>query len=112
MDVKTAFLNGVVEGEVYVEQTLSFETHDRETHLCNLKKSLHGLKQAPKTWYGRIDSFLSSLRFTKSKEDSNLYFKFEGIRPVMLRLYVDDLFLTEKVELIKVARRIFLASSR
>ena len=50
MDVKTAFLNGVVKEEVYVEQPLSFETHDRESHVCRLKKSLYGLKQAPKTW--------------------------------------------------------------
>src|SRR5713226_2070869 len=63
MDVKTAFLNGVVEEEVYVEQPLGFETHDRESHVCRLNKSLYGLKQAPKTWYSRIEIFLSSLRF-------------------------------------------------
>ena len=44
MDVKTAFLNDVVEEEVYVEQPLSFETHDRESHVCILNKSLYGLK--------------------------------------------------------------------
>ena len=52
------------------------------------------MKQAPRTWYGRIDSFLSSLGFTKSKEDSNLYHKVEDGNPVMLILYVDDLFVT------------------
>ena len=77
MDVKTAFLNGVVEEEVYVEQPLGFETHERETHVCKLKKALYGLKQEPRIWYERIDSFLSSLGFTKSKEDSNLYYKVE-----------------------------------
>ena len=50
MDVKTASLNGVVEEEVYVEQPLSFETHEKETHVCKLKKSLYDLKQAPRTW--------------------------------------------------------------
>ena len=44
MDVKTTFLNGVVEEEVYVEHPLGFETHDRESHVCRLKKSLYGLK--------------------------------------------------------------------
>ena len=62
----------VVEEEVYVERSLGFETHDRESHVCRLKKAQYGLKQAPRTWYGRIDGFLSSLGFTKSKVDSNL----------------------------------------
>lgn len=100
MDVKTAFLNGVVEEEVYVEQPLGFKTHDQETHVCKLKKALYGLKQAPRTWYGRIDSFLMSLGFTKSKADPNLYSKFEDGMQVILLLYVDDLFLTGDKELI------------
>ena len=49
MDVKTSFLNGVVEEEVYVEKPLGFETHDRESHVCRLNKALYGLKQAPRT---------------------------------------------------------------
>ena len=52
-----------------------------------------------------MDILLMTLGFTESKADSNLYFKIEGGRPVMLLLYVDDLFLTEKEELIKDARR-------
>ena len=60
--------------------------------MCKLKKSLYILKQEPRTWYGIIDSFLSSLGFTKSKENSILYYKVEDGNPVMLLLYVDDLF--------------------
>jgi hypothetical protein len=75
MDVKTTFLNGVIEEEVYIEQPQGFEVEDRKTHVCRLKKACYGLKQAPRPWYGSIGSFLTSLGFTKSKFDSNLYFK-------------------------------------
>ena len=86
MYVKTTFLNGVVKGEVYLEQPLGFETHDRETHVCKLKKALYGLNQAPRTWHDMMDSFLMSLGFTKSKAGFNIYFNFEDERPVMLLL--------------------------
>ena len=72
MDVKTTFLNGVIEEEIYIEQSRGFEVEDRKTHVCRLKKALYGLKQALRAWYGRIDSFLTSLGFTKSKVDPNL----------------------------------------
>jgi hypothetical protein len=52
MDVKTSFLNGVIEKEVYIEQPQGFEVEDRKTHVCRLKKDLYGLKQAPRAWYG------------------------------------------------------------
>jgi hypothetical protein len=100
MDVKTAFLNGVIEEEVYIEQPQGFEVEDRKTHVCKLKKALYGLKQAPRAWYGRIDSFLMSLGFTKSKADSNLYFKVMNDENVILLMYVDDLFLTREENLI------------
>ena len=88
-----------------MEKPLGFETHDREYHVCILKKSLYGLKQAPRTWYGRIDCFLSSLGFTKIKADSNLYYKVEYGNLVMLLLYVDDLFVTCMDELIADTKR-------
>ena len=77
MDVKTTFLNGVIEEEVYIEQPQGFEMDNNKTNVCRLKKDLYGLKKAPIAWYGRIDGFLMSLGFTKSKEDSNLYYKVE-----------------------------------
>ena len=84
--MKKTFLNGVVEEEVYVEKPLNFETHDRETHVCKFKKALYDLKQEPRTWYDRIDSFLPCLGFTKSKANSNIYYKVEEGNPVMLLL--------------------------
>ena len=89
MYFKTNLLNSVVEEEVYMEQPLGFEIQDRNTHVCKLNKALYGLKQAPRTWYDRMDSLLMSLGFTKSKENSNLYFKVEDGRLVILLLLLE-----------------------
>jgi hypothetical protein len=74
MDVKTTFLNGLIEEEVYIEQPLGFEVHGRESQVCILNKALYGLKQAPRAWYSRIDAYLQQLGFEKSEADPNLYF--------------------------------------
>eukprot|EP00253_Pinus_taeda_P031092 PITA_31092 len=73
MDVKTAFLNGNIEEEVYIEQLEGFETFDHESHVCRLKRALYGLKQAPYAWYTRINNYFTRLGFTKSEADGNLY---------------------------------------
>jgi hypothetical protein len=90
MDVKTAFHNGEVEKEVYIEQPEGFVIYGKESHVYKLKKYLYGLKQAPRAWYGRIDNFLQSLGFSKSIEDPNIYIKIVKNHPVILVLYVDD----------------------
>ena len=64
------------------------------------------------TWYGGMESLLMALGFTESKEDSNLYFKVEVGRPVMLLLYVVDLFLIEKRNSLKLQEGDLLLSSR
>jgi hypothetical protein len=105
MDVKTTFLNGVIEEEVYIEQPQGFVIHGKESHVCKLKKALYGLKQAPRAWYARIDGYLMSLGFTKSDVDPNLYYKVENGFPLILVLYVDDLFLTGDEKLIVGCKR-------
>jgi hypothetical protein len=94
MDVKTAFLNGKIEQEVFVEQPDGFVLHNKDTHVCKLRKALYGFNQAPRVWYDKIDGFLKSLGFQKSDADANRYFKVKGNQPIILILYVDDLFLT------------------
>ena len=101
MDVKTAFLNGVIEEEVYIEQPEGFETFDKESHECRLKRALYGLKQAPRAWYTRIDNYFIRLGFTKSEADVNLYHIVVDYKPLIIVLYVDDMILTDDDQLIK-----------
>jgi hypothetical protein len=93
MDVKTTFLNGKIEHEVFVEQPYGFVLHNKGTHVCKPRKALYGIKHAPIVWYDRIASFLKILGFQKSDADANMYFKVRGNKPVILILYVDDLFI-------------------
>jgi hypothetical protein len=99
------FLNGEIKEEVYVEQPQGFKVHERWMYVCILKKDLYGLKQAPRAWYRRIDNFLTSLGFTKSSADPNLYFKVVDDGPIILLLYVDDLFLTGVEKLISECKK-------
>jgi len=94
MDVKTTFLNGVIEEELYIEKPKGFETFDKEPHVCILKQALYSLKQAPKAWYTQIDSYLIGLGFTKSETDANLYHIFVESKLIIIVLYVDDFILT------------------
>jgi hypothetical protein len=100
MDVKTAFLNGFIEEEVYIEQPQGFEVNERESHVCLLRKALYGLKQAPRAWYSRIDTYLLQMGFKKRDVDSNLYYIIRGEDMLILILYVDDLFITGAKDLI------------
>eukprot|EP00253_Pinus_taeda_P009592 PITA_09592 len=79
MDVKTTFLNGKIEEEVYIEQPEGFETFDCESHVCRLKRALYGLKQAPHAWYTRINIYFTRLGFTKSEVDANIYHIMEDL---------------------------------
>ena len=79
--------------------------HGKKSHVCRLKKSLYGLKQAPRAWYSRIDTYLQELGFQKSEADPNLYFIVVGEDPLILVLYVDDLFITGVERLIEGCKK-------
>jgi hypothetical protein len=100
MDVKTSFLKGDIEEEVYIEHPDGFMIHEKKSHVCRLKKSLYGLNQAPCACYENIDGYLMSLGFSKSVFDPNLYYHIVGDECMILVLYVDDLFLTGSESLI------------
>jgi hypothetical protein len=72
MDVKTTFLNGDLEEEIYMEQPEGF-TEEGEHLVCKLHKSLYGLKQSPKAWNQKLDVFLKSIEFVRSDADFSVY---------------------------------------
>ena len=75
MDVKSAFLNGFINEEVYVEQPSGFGSFDFPNHVFKLKKALYGLKQALRAWYERLSKFLISSGFKMGKIDTTLFIK-------------------------------------
>jgi hypothetical protein len=91
MDVKSAFLNGYINKEVYIEQPLSFKDDKKPKHVYKLKKVLYGLKQAPKAWYERLSYFPLSKGFIMSKVDTTLFTKKIGKYLFMLQIYMDDI---------------------
>ena len=91
MDVKSAFLNGILEEEVYVDQPPGYTVKGHEDKVYKLKKALYGLKQAPRAWYSRIDSYLINNGFNRSSNESTLYVKTKRGKILMVCIYVDDM---------------------
>ncbi|GJY41982.1 retrovirus-related pol polyprotein from transposon TNT 1-94 [Tanacetum coccineum] len=77
MDVKTAFLNGNLQEEVYVSQPDGFVDPDNPNHIYKLKRALYGLKQAPRAWYDMLSSFLISQDFSKGSVDPTLFIRLQ-----------------------------------
>ncbi|GMI95547.1 hypothetical protein HRI_003224000 [Hibiscus trionum] len=93
MDVKTAFLNGDLDEEIYMEQPLGFEAPGMEGKVCRLKKSLYGLKQAPKQWYEKFHKTILSFGFVVNGSDACVYSRMFGTDCVIISLYVDDMLI-------------------
>ncbi|GJZ66079.1 retrovirus-related pol polyprotein from transposon TNT 1-94 [Tanacetum coccineum] len=88
MDVKTAFLNGILKEEVYVSQPEGFIDQEHLTHVFRLKKALYGLKQVPWAWYDMLSKFLLSQHFVKRVVDPTLFTRKEGERIILVQIYV------------------------
>lgn len=94
MDVRTAFLHGILKETVYMTQPPGFEQPGQEHKVCRLLRSLYGLKQSPRAWYDRIDSALRDIGLHRSSYDPNLYYLHRNDHILIVMLYVDDLFIT------------------
>jgi hypothetical protein len=91
MGVKSAFLNGPIKEEVYVEQPPGFESEEYHNHIYKLHKMLYGLKQAPRAWYEYLRDFLIDNDFKIGKGDSTLFTRRMGQKLFVCQIYVDDI---------------------
>ncbi|GJU05096.1 retrovirus-related pol polyprotein from transposon TNT 1-94 [Tanacetum coccineum] len=113
MDVKTAFLNGNLQEEVYVSQPDGFVDKYNPNHVYKLKKALYGLKQAPRAWYDMLSSFMISQDFSKGSVDPTLFIRREGKELLLVQIYVDDIIFAASIpELCDLPRGIFINQSK
>ena len=93
MDVKTTFLNGDIEEEIYMDQPEGFSMEGKDHMVCKLKKSIYGLKQASRQWYLKFNDTITSFSFQENIIDRCIYRKISGSKFIFLVLYVDDILL-------------------
>ena len=93
MDVKTAFLNGELDEEIYMDQPDGFIVEGQEGKVCKLLNSLYVLKQALKQWHEKFDKTLTSAGFIVNEADKCVYYRFGGGQGVIMCLYVDDILI-------------------
>lgn len=91
MDVETAFLNGNVKTEVYINEPKGYETGDNK--VCKLQKALYGLRESPRAWYDCFNKFIESLNFVRSNYDYCLYVNNASKDPIYILVFVDDLLI-------------------
>ncbi|RVW89954.1 Retrovirus-related Pol polyprotein from transposon TNT 1-94 [Vitis vinifera] len=93
LDVKTAFLHGDLEEDLYMIQPEGFIVQGQENLVCKLRKSLYDLKQAPRQWYKKFDNFMHRIGFKKYEADHCCYVKSFDNSYIILLLYVDDMLI-------------------
>ncbi|GKC38537.1 retrotransposon protein, putative, ty1-copia subclass [Tanacetum coccineum] len=93
MDVKTAFLNGFLEEEIYMEQPEGFIDPNHPSKVCKLQRSIYGLKQASRSWNKRFDEEIKKFGFHQNLDEPCVYQKASGSNVIFLILYVDDIIL-------------------
>jgi hypothetical protein len=91
MDVKSAFLNGVLAEEVYVRQPSGFESEKYPHRVYKLRKALYGLKQTPRAWCGRLRGFLFERGFEMGKVGQTLFLLRQGRDILIVQVYMDDI---------------------
>ncbi|GJR76638.1 retrovirus-related pol polyprotein from transposon TNT 1-94 [Tanacetum coccineum] len=111
MDVKTAFLNGILREEVYVSQPDGFVDQDNPNHVYKLKKALYGLKQAPRAWYDLLSKFLLSQEFSKGTVDPTLFIRRQGKDILLISQSPRGIFLNQSKYALESLKKYGMESS-
>ena len=110
MDVKTAFLNGNLEEEIYTFQSEGFIAKNQERMVCKLKRSIYGLKQASRSWNIRFDQAIKSFGFEQNLDEPCVYKRHQDKVIMFLVLYVDDILLIGNDVGVMLSVKIWLSS--
>jgi Reverse transcriptase (RNA-dependent DNA polymerase) len=106
LDVKNVFLQGNLDEEVYMALPPGHNKEGDATTVCKLNKSIYGLKQSPRTWYGKLSSYLISCDFKVSSADHSLFSKRDENYVIIILVYVDDIIITgnslEEIKRVKI----------
>lgn len=98
LDVKSAFLQGDLNEDVYIEQPRGFELKEDGDKVYKLRKALYGLRQAPRAWYSRLEGYFAKEGFKKCYCEHTLFIKTEKEQVLIVSVYVDDLIYTGNSE--------------
>ena len=90
MDVKSTFLNGILDEEVYIEQPEGFVDPRKRDMVYKLHKTLYGLKQAPRAWYERLHNYLLQIGFQRTNDNNSLHIKGLDKKIMLAKIFVDD----------------------
>jgi hypothetical protein len=93
MDVKSMFLHGDIEDEIYMKQLEGFVVKGKKELVCKMKISIYGIKKSPRMWYQKFDTYILRLGFVRRKTDHCIYSKEEHGHFIYVFLYVDDMLL-------------------
>lgn len=93
-DVTNAFLHGELKQEVYMEAPEGFKNEFKKTEVCKLRRTLYGLKQSPRAWFGRFTKAMTQYGYQQSNSDHTLFLKKRGKLITCLIIYVDDMIIT------------------
>ena len=95
LDIKTAFLNGDIDEDIYLKQPPGYE-EGTSNLVCHLRRALYGLRQAPRQWHARLKKELEEIGFTESEADPGLFIYNDKQGTIYLLVYVDDLLVAAK----------------